>query len=252
MNMMRLLTAALAAASVILAGCAGKPDLVAPEVLVSPSAGSARPQVWAVAPLANESGTSAVDSLMVTDAIIARAAEARGLAVLPLNRTLGAMRALRMNAVRSAGDARQLAAALGADAIVVGSITAYDPYDPPTIGLMLGVYSSGFSGSAGLDATALQKQGSDATASRHAGFDPDAPRVVISEHLDAHNHEVLINLRRYAEGRHDPKTALGWRQYTASMELYTEFAAYWSVYRLLQEERLASPRPTVARTSAAR
>ena len=57
------------------------------------------------------------------------------------------------------------------------------------------------------------------------------------EHLDASNHEVLIELKEYAKGRHDPKSALTWRRYTASMDLYTQFAAYHSVKHLLQEEQ---------------
>lgn len=245
--------AALAAVLSVLMGfmgCAPKPDLVAPAVLVSPYAGGNRPVVWAVAPLSNESGTSAVDPLAVSDAIVARAAEARGLAVLPLNRTLAAMRALGMNAVRSPGEARRLAAALDADAIIVGSVTAYDPYDPPTLGLMLGLYSRLGDAGKGVDPKAMRSAATD--GGTPGGPDGDAPLAVVSEHLDAHNHEVLMNLRRYAEGRHDPKAALGWRQYTASMELYTEFAAYWSVHRLLQEERLRVSRSIVAGGKAPR
>ena len=231
-------------------GCAPKPDLVAPAVLVSPYASASRPVVWAVAPLSNESGASVVDPLAVSDAIVARASEARGLAVLPLNRTLAAMRALGMNSVRSPGEARRLAAALDADAIIVGSITAFDPYDPPPLGLMLGLYSRQGEAGKGVDPKAMRSAATD--GGTPGGPDADAPMAVVSEHLDAHNHEVLMNLRRYAEGRHDPKGAMGWRQYTASMELYTEFAAYWSVHRLLQEERLRVSRSIVAGGKAPR
>lgn len=245
---MKLIPCAAALLAAILAGCANKPDLVAPEVLVSPYSPATSNVVWAVAPLANESGTSAVDSMMVTDAIVARAAEIRGIATLPLNRTLAAMRALRMPAVRSPADARRLADALGADAIIVGSITAYDPYDPPKIGLMLGIYSRQRDAKGMLDPRALQAAPTDKTPLAMS----DDPSSIINEHLDAQNHEVLTNLRRYAQGRHDPDSAMGWKRYTASMELYAEFAAYWSVYRLLQEEQLRVTRSSIALARSSR
>ncbi|MGD9690961.1 MAG: hypothetical protein AB7K52_08565 [Phycisphaerales bacterium] len=229
---------ALISLSAIFAGCQPKPELVAPEVLVSPYGVSTDQRVWAVAPLNNESGTSAVDALMVTDAVVARASEIRGVTTVPLNRTIAAMRALRMNAVRSPQDARRLAQAMGVDGLVVGSITAYDPYDPPTLGLMLGLFSNDRSGDNGIDPKQLRGAGAD-TPVRTPN---DTPSAMVAEHLDARNHEVLMNLQRFAAGRSDERSALGWRSYTASMELYTEFAAYWSVYRLIQEERLRTVR----------
>ncbi len=237
-------------ASAFFASCASKPELVAPEVLVSPYGPSASTVIWAVAPLANESGTSVVDPLMVTDALVARASEVRGVTTVPLNRTLTAMRALKMAGVRSPADARRLADALGVDGIIVGSITAYDPYDPPKIGLMIGLYSHSRTSQMRnpIDPKALQAAGSDRMIVQNG----DEPSSMVSEHLDAQNHEVLMNLRRYAEGRHNPRSALGWRAYTASMELYAEFAAHWSVTRLLQEEQLRVTRAGIAVARAAR
>lgn len=245
---MRIFTMVLAATAALLAGCANKAALVAPEVLVSPYNTAGGGVLWAVAPLANESGTSIVDSYAVTDAVIARAAEVRGITTLPLNRTIAAMRALRMNAIRSPADALRLADALGVDGIIVGSITAYDPYSPPKLGLMLGLYTRASRRQPDWDPRTLQTSGID----RPVQTADENPSVVIAEHLDAQNHEVLMNVRRYAEGRYEQDSALGWRRYTASMELYTEFAAYWSVYRLLQEERLRVARTGVATVSVSR
>ncbi len=64
------------------------------------------------------------------------------------------------------------------------------------------------------------------------------PITVVSEHLNARNHEVLMAVRNYAIGRSDQMSALGWRSYTASMELYTQFAAHHCVGRLIDEEWL--------------
>lgn len=209
---------------------------------MSPYAGRAESPLWAVAPLANESGTSVIDTLAVTDAVVANVAEARGLACVPTNRVLAAMRALHLASVATPAEARRLADALGVDAVIVGTITAYDPYDPPTLGLTLGVLHRAGAQAGAVDPRALQAAGSE------RGLVParDAPTVVVAEHLDGRNHEVLFDLKRYAEGRQNPQAALGWRSYLASMELYTQFAAYRSVGRLLDAERLRMSRAGLA------
>lgn len=234
-------TFALAAAALLAAGCGDKPDLVAPEPLIAPYNSIRGEVLWVVAPFFNESGTTAADPLAISDAIAAKVTEAEGLAAVPMNRTIAAMRALQMSAVRSPADARRLGEALNADAVLVGSITAYDPYDPPTIGLTLALYAR-------RPAQAVSESGwSDPRAMRSARTEHDLPPVssfpeqpvaVVIEHLPGANQGVQMNVRRYAEGRHEKGSALGWRRYLASMELYTDFAAYWTVRRLLEEERL--------------
>lgn len=233
-----------------LGGCQQKPDLSPPEVLVSPYAYPSQP-LWAVAPLRNESGASIADVLRISDALMAKTAEVKGLSCLPLNRTIAAMRALQMPMVNSAEDARRLCEVLGADAIIVGSITAYDPYDPPKLGLTLALYDGGGSAPAArLDPRAASSSPVEVAS---AGVPAtDGPLNVISEYLDAANHEVLMNVKRYSQGRHDDSTALGWKQYLASMDLYTEFAAYWSVDRLLNKERLRMVRSNLAASNAGR
>ncbi len=223
-------------------GCATKQELVAPEVTVSPYGSLAQTPVLAIVPLRNESGVSFADTLRVSDALANRASEIRGLACLPVNRTLAAMRALRMNDVRSPEEARRLAAAVGADAVVVGSLTAYDPYDPPKLGLTLGLYARDGSFLNGvtrkpMDVKELQTQ-PDESRWVQATANSNNPLSVISEHYDAANHEILISVRRYSEGRHRETSALGWERYVKSMDLYVEFAAYRAMDRLMQEERL--------------
>lgn len=231
------LTAALAA------GCSINPDnLHPPHVLAAPYDTVDGPVLWAVVPLANESGTSVAEPMAVTDALVARITETRGLAAVPANRTIGAMRALGMTQVATVADARVLAKALGVDGIVVGSITAWDPYDPPKLGLSLALFAREGSlrtGGDWLDPVALEMAYTD------QGLTPttDAavlqkPASVVAGHLDGANHETQMEVRRYAEGRHDYEAALGWRRYLASMDLYTDFAAYWAVRGLLDSERL--------------
>lgn len=234
--------APLALTILLLAGaCSQPPELTAPEPLIAPYSTASGEVLWAVAPLANESGTSAADAMAVSDAIVGKITEAEGLAAVPMNRTIAAMRALGLTAIRSPADARRLGEALSVDAVLVGAITAFDPYDPPTIGLTLALFSrqpaQAVSESGWADPRAMRSAPTQRDLPPVSSFDEE-PVAVVIEHLPGSNQAVQMNVRRYAEGRHERGSALGWRRYLASMELYTDFAAYWAVRRLLEEERL--------------
>lgn len=244
--MLRALVLLSLACAALLPGCARPPELVPPEVLVAPyRAGLDAEPLWAVAPLRNESGTTIADALKVSDAVIAKLAEVRGLTVLPLNRTIAAMRALRMPAIATPEDARRLADALGADTLVVGTVTAYDPYNPPKLGITLAIYGRSPTPTESVDPAALGSAARE-SASNLRTSNPDAPLSVAQVYLDGANHGVLMELKRYSEGRRDDSSALGWRRFLASMDDFTEFAAYSAVSKLMARERLRSVRATVA------
>jgi hypothetical protein len=240
--------AALAAVVVTatLCGCATTETLNPPDVLVAPYSAIQGDVLWAVAPLANESGVSFVDAQAVTDRIVHCIDEVRGLTCLPLNRTLAAMRGRGMRAVTSPEDARALANTLGVDALIVGTITDYDPYESPKIGIKLALFARN-PGVPSLTADPLQLQiGYSEIDRRLASQFLTRPVATVSEHLDAANHEVQMELRRYATGRHDPKSARGWKSIMSSMDLYTQFAAFVAVSRLIEQERLRLAQPTTA------
>ncbi|MBC7773731.1 MAG: hypothetical protein H7210_14655 [Pyrinomonadaceae bacterium] len=220
-------------------GCESKPELVAPRVLQSPYAAARSETLWALAPVSNESGVSKIDMLMMTDTVAAAVAEVSGISVLPVNRTLAAMVARNIPGVRSPRDAMALAEALGVQGIIVGTITAYDPYDPPKLGMTLALYTTDASASEPVDPRSLSGAYSDQKSDPNGQMikQHDKPTAVVAEHLDAANHEVLAELKQFATGRHDQNSSLQWRRYTASMELYTQFAAYYCVDRLLRMER---------------
>lgn len=226
--------------SALLPGCSSGPALTPPRTLVAPYAGPASEVTFAVVPLRNESGTSAVDSLAVSDALVGRLAEVRGIDCVPLNRTLQVMQAAGMDSVQSPAEAKELAGALGVDALVLGSITAYDPYDPPVLGLSLALYAPSGSLAVGdaemLDTRRLTYQPTDYDYFASMGVIADRPVSSLAEHLDARNHGVLMDLRMYAEGRSDRESALGWRVYTRSMDRYTEFAVWHAVSGLMDRE----------------
>jgi hypothetical protein len=237
-------------------GCqSGREEFRFPASLVAPYDSVNGDVLWAVAPLRNESGVSAVDILNVTDSLAAAIAETRGVSIVPVNRTLGAMRSMQMRQVQSAADARRLALQLGVDAVVVGTVTAWDPYDPPKLGLSLALYSR--PGSALLshaDATLDPRKLESAVTELSLPSRPfaDAPLSVASEHLDGANHEVQLAVQAYAEGRHEPTSALGWKRYLASMSLFTKFASFRLTGRLLDQERLRLAREQTDQQAMAR
>ncbi|MEZ6233697.1 MAG: hypothetical protein R3B68_05870 [Phycisphaerales bacterium] len=230
-------------------GCASSSrerPLDAPEVTIAPYAPGIGETLWVVAPLRNESGTSLVRSDQVTDAVIAAVAEVRGVRTLPYDRTTAAMRAMGLESIDTPAQALALARTLGADGVIVGTITAWDPYNPPAIGLNLALLATE-SALANVDPRALIAAPTDG-APVSMGLAADLPMAIVSEHLDARNHQVLSDLRSYALGRHDRRDALSWEVYLASMPLYTKFAAHHAVAGLVREEwiRLAQAVPPPA------
>lgn len=223
-------------------GCASRdPErLVAPSVTVAPYDSIPGGVLWAVAPVRNESGTVTVDTPELTDKIVAACAQVQGVRVLSANRTAQAMRALELREISNSADAKRVAARMGADAIVVASVSAYDPY-VPTLGLSVALFTRPGSPidettRAG-DPRALTMQTSERAPTRRAAM-PDAPASVVSEHFDGKNHQVLIEIRNFATGRSEQNSALNWKRYVASMPLFEEFCSAAAVDRLVQAEWL--------------
>ena len=226
-------------------GCAAQgPQLQPPAALVSPYDSTGGDVLWAVAPAANESGAGFVDPLAVGDALAGAAAQVRGISVVPVNRTIEAMRANEIGRITTPGEAQQVARTLGVDAILVPALTAYDPYDPPVVGLSVALYGSDRMGRVNAprrnlleDTRLLALQATDAASADGRVFATD-PEAVGSVYLDARSHDVRIRLSRYAEGRSEPVSALGEDAYLASAELYMDFAAYTAIGALLDREWL--------------
>jgi hypothetical protein len=220
-------------------GCAQTHEdkLVAPVITVAPYDTSRGEVLWAVVPLRNESGVSMVDMGAMSDKLVYAVEEVRGIRAVPLNRTIQAMQALGMMTLQNPADARKLAQAMGVDGILVGSLTAYDPYTPE-LGLSVALYARPGAMAQGqahsLDTRTLTARPTDtnpAIWSRGEG-----PVAVVSDHLDAKNNQVLLDLKAFAQGRQKGASALGWKRYTSSMDLYSEFAAYHAIDGLVKQE----------------
>lgn len=220
--------------------------LNAPQVLTAPYPVQGE-RVWAVVPLRNESGTTAANAMRISDTLVAHLTQVDGIAAVPLNRTIGAMQALGFNSIDSAAQALALARMIGADAIVLGSITAYEPYEPLRLGLTLGVFSvapeiigAGAEPAPTDDQIAFRKASTDRTLD--GSSDIAQPLSAVAAVFDADNHAILMDLRRFTTGRHDETAALGWEAYTRSMGRYSEFVCFRTIELLLGAEarRLAA------------
>jgi len=230
-----------------------------PRTLTTPYDTSGGEVLWAVVPLRNESGTSVAEPLVLSDHLVGAIEEVEGIRCVPLDRTLAAMQSLKLRAIQNPAQARSLAQAMGVDGVVVGSVTAYDPYTP-LLGLSLALYARPGATmtsrpTPSFNPRELATATTDTTVAGEDSGYSERPLAVWSGRLDGKNHQTLMDLRTYANGRTREVSALGWRRYTASMDLYSQFAMYRGVDGLLQQEwtrvaRAQIPRPSEPRPEA--
>ncbi len=204
------------------AACDSRPPLRDPIVLESPFPAA---QLWAVAPFTNESGVTNADGTRAADQFVKVIEETQGLSCVALNRTLASMQLLGLRAVRTDAEAVKLRDAMGVDALVVGTVTMWDPYPPPKIGLAAQVYF---------------REGTIDPATGRA-INPAIPAAAASGSFDSSNHATLAALRRYSDARHQPGGPYGDEIYLVDMSRYTEFAAHEILSKILMP--LAPPPP---------
>lgn len=193
--------------------------------------------VVAVVPLEDDTTAGDADIASATERLIESIHEVRGLSALPARETTLAMRRLGIEDLTRTNDVNRLAIELGVDAIVDGSVTAWDPYNPPRMGVTLrwirpadpraligrapAIRSSAFSTGA-----LLESQPGDIIG---------PPPVRLVRHFDARSHDTLIELENYAEGRTALGRPLELRGYTLRMDLFTKFAMASSIRELLDD-----------------
>ena len=98
--------------------------------------------VVAVAPFVNLSAEPAADGRRFALAYATELQQVPGFEVVPVGVVETAMTARGLDPT-DPRDALALAAAVGADAVVVGAITDYDPYYPPRVGMKTAWYARG-------------------------------------------------------------------------------------------------------------
>lgn len=237
MNIQRQMNGFLVAVLMVLAtgGCQEK----APAYGVEESNRlESRREVWAIAPALNLSGQAEVDPLLQADIAYQQLQQVRGLTVVPVNRVAEVYATLRIDQVQSAEQAALVCDLLACDALVVPTVTAYDPYNPPKFGAALQLFRRPvtYARAEQLDPRALSRAATP-------GADESLPRPEAAEFeqsvgiFDAANGSVRAALLRYADGRNDPVGPLGAKEYLVSMERYCGFVYHELIGRLLRNSK---------------
>ncbi len=221
-------------------------------------------QVFAVAPLRNESGTVHADGTRFADKLTQQLALTRGVDTLPVNRVLAAMEALGLRRIDNKADALRLRQVLGVDGLVLGSLTAYDPYDPPKLGVNLELYFDSRAAQTqrdGLDTRELAAAASDRqtaavsgaeSSDRYARAVATQPVTAIAGYFDASDPNVLDLLEAYVVERGPDGTGeMTRRRHLISIDLYSEFVTHRLVAQLLDAERLRLRQPNAQNTVVA-
>src|SRR5689334_19928591 len=140
MKKMRSITGAVLLGAAALCGaCTQKPPEYGREFVLSLP--PKHREVWAVAPAINLSGQREVDPLLQADLLYQQVQQVRGLTVVPVNRVAEVYAGLGIEQVQSAEQASLVCDLLGCDALLVPTVSAFDPYDPPKLAASLHLFA---------------------------------------------------------------------------------------------------------------
>jgi hypothetical protein len=190
---------------------------------------------WAVAPAQNLSGQSEIDPLLQADLVYSQLQQVHGLTVIPVNRVVEVFVSLRIDKIQTPEQAALVCDLLGADAVVIPTVTLYDPYNPPKFGASLLLMSR--------PGAFVKGQNLDTHKLSRSPTTPDGPVVVDADTVqatgmfDAANGTTRAMVNEYAEGRHAPAGPMGPNEYFESMDRYCSF-----VYFTLIDDLLRSPK----------
>jgi hypothetical protein len=194
-------------------------------------------QVWAVAPAVDLSGQQ-IDPILQADLLYQQLQQVRGLTVIPVNRVAEVYSALRLTRVQSEEQAALVIEALGCDGLIVPTVTAFDPYNPPKFGVALqwfGRHGGRREGPA-IDPRELARQAAPAQ-------DQPLPRqgqfVQVVGMFDAANGSVREAVRDYARGRSNPAGPMGSAEYLLNMDRYCGFVYHSLIADLLRMPQVA-------------
>ncbi|MEM6313669.1 MAG: hypothetical protein AAF743_06255 [Planctomycetota bacterium] len=206
-----------------------------------------RKQTWAVAPAINLSGQRSVDPLLQGDLLFQEVSQTEGLIGVPVNRVIEAMAALGFEQVQSSDEGAMICEALDVDALVVPTVTMYEPYDPPKFGASLTLFFRGGAVRTEWDVEVrdLQRMSSSTAVT---AYTPPTTFLQTSGVFDAAEGSTRKMLWAYTQGRNDPMSAAMEREYLMAMDRYCTFG-----YATLLEELLNTPGasgPVVQRNSS--
>lgn len=216
-----------------LLGCGGdkKPEYGVEQKLRLP--GRFR-QVWAVAPVINDSGQKSVDPILQWDLIYKKLQSVEGLTVIPVNKLVDVLNSLGIERVQSAEQAALICDVLGADALLIPTVTIYDPYDPPKMAASLNLFRrGGYRRPMNVDIRELARRAAPATMPSPR---PAPGFVQVVRVFDSADGSTRAAVLQYAQGRIDPTEPYQQRIYLVEMDRYAGF-----VYHALITELLARP-----------
>jgi hypothetical protein len=179
-------------------------------------------QVWAIAPAVNLSGQRDVDPLLQADCVYEQLQQIDGVTIVPVNRVVEVYAGMKIDGVKSPEQAAQVCHLLHCDALIVPTVTAYDPYNPPKLGAALQLFQATPEGNGGVDKPA-------AVFFQAVGM------------YDAANGSVRAQVLHYAAGRNDPKSPLGAREYLENMDRYCGFVYDQLAADLLKQLNVQPP-----------
>jgi hypothetical protein len=234
----RAMRAIMPLAAALILGACDSHKLKNPTMLTAPYE---RTQLWAVVPPLNESGVSNVRTDRIADALTEQAEQVQGLNAVPVNRVIIAMRRLGLASVTSPNEALALMSALGVDALLMGTVTAYDPYPPMKLGMAVQLFTKEQTPNQSIDPIKLTRAHTELPAP--AAMNPAQPTAQAAGVFDNTNHQTLMWLGEFTSGRKQPESAYGEDVYLVSMDLYTQFVAWRLLHDLLafEQSRLTPP-----------
>lgn len=188
--------------------------------------------VWAVAPAVNLSGMKEVDPLLQGDLVYQSLQEVNGITAIPVNRVVEVYTTLHLEKVQSEEQAALVCDLLGCDGLLVPTVTAYDPYDPPKLGASLQLFTKdGLERQRNVDVHDLARQ---ATPGPNDSIQRSQTFHQAVGMFDAQNGSVRNALAAYAAGRHDPAGPLAGKEYLVNMDRYSGFVYHELIGQLIQ------------------
>lgn len=191
------------------------------------------PLTIAVAPALNHSGSPDVDVEHAADEMAAELTQVGGVRVIPVSRVIGVMQERGWAQVEGVGQALELASLTGADAVLVFAITAYNPYDPPRVGVSAQLIGELPDGGGRLDPVALAGspgEGGSPSSGPMRGVLAEASAV-----FDASREDVLADVKTFAARRNAGKNPYGHRWYLVSQRRYLQYCCHATLRSLFGE-----------------
>jgi hypothetical protein len=157
-----------------------------------------------------------------------------GITAIPVNRVVEVLIGLRIDRIQTEEQAQLVCELLGCDALLVTSVTAFDPYNPPKVGASMQLFAKGGSfarQASNVDARELARRA--APAPGEEALPQGGAFLQAVGMYDAANGSVRENLLEYAKGRNDPSGPLTSKEYLVSIDRYAGFAYHELIEDLL-------------------